>query len=333
MRMLLDIVRQSLSTLWAHKLRSFLTMFGIAWGVGSLATSCGLGRGLSQRAGKTASDLGPEHYVYVSRSDSGGGGQHAIGQTYYFTYKDYLAIRNEAQFVGALSPVLNREDIRAVSDYGSTNGQVFGVASDYNQIRNVPIEPGRWFNNQDNAERRRVAVVGWELLKNMFPGRPAVGSTILLNGVNFDIVGVVAKVGRDGNNGTNSRIFIPIDTMRDLFPLTRQTPKTRFHLLTIARLSKDLHAEAKEEIHRIIARRHGFNPKLQDAFEDWDTIENIEARRQDLRCDGLVPRRGRSRDPGTGCDRNHQHHAGLGDGADERDWIAQGSGRNLPARS
>ena len=109
--------------------------------------------------------------------------------------------------------MLNREDIRAVSDYGSTNGQVLGVAPDYNQIRNVPVEPGRWFNNYDNSDRRRVAVVGWELLKNMFPGRPAVGSTILLNGINFDIVGVVAKVGRDGNNGTNSRIFIPIGTI------------------------------------------------------------------------------------------------------------------------
>src|SRR3954453_17205776 len=115
-----------------------------------------------------------------------------------------------------MSPVLNREDIRAVSDYGSTNGQVFGVAADYNHIRNVPIEPGRWFNNQDGSDRRRVAVVGWELLKNMFPGRPAVGSTILLNGINFDIIGVVAKVGRDGNNGTNSRIFIPIETMEPI---------------------------------------------------------------------------------------------------------------------
>ena len=69
------------------------------------------------------------------------------GQTYYFTYDDYSAIRQQAKFVGRCLPVLNREDIRAVSDYGSTNGQVFGVASDYNQIRTVPVDPGRWFND------------------------------------------------------------------------------------------------------------------------------------------------------------------------------------------
>ena len=175
MRMLLDIVRQSLSTLWAHKLRSFLTMFGIAWGVGSLLLLVGLGEGFRSGQEKQLATLGQNiMFMFPGRIPAVEGSMQS-GQTYHFTYKDYLAIRNEAQFVGALSPVLNREDIRAVSDYGSTNGQVFGVASDYNQIRNVPIGPGRWFNDQDNTERRRVAVVGWELLKNMFPGTPRRG--------------------------------------------------------------------------------------------------------------------------------------------------------------
>src|SRR5579863_6225025 len=276
MRMLLDIIRQSLSTLWAHKLRSFLTMFGIAWGVGSLLLLVGLGEGFRSGQEKQLATLGQNiMFMFPGRIPAVEGNTQS-GKTYYFTYKDYLAVRQEAQLVGALSPVLNREDIRAVSDYGSTNGQVFGVASDYNQIRNVPVQQGRWFNDQDNTDRRRVAVVGWELLKNMFPGRPAVGSTILLNGINFDIVGVVANVGRDGNNGTNSRIFIPIETMRDLFPLTKANSQDAISFLNYQPITRDLHDEAKEEIHRIIARQHGFDPKLQDAFEDWDTIENLK---------------------------------------------------------
>jgi len=74
-----------------------------------------------------------------------------------------------------VSAVINRDDIRAVSEYGSTAGQVFGIAPVYNQIRNVPVGVGRWINGEDDANRRRVAVVGWELVKNIFPGRPAVG--------------------------------------------------------------------------------------------------------------------------------------------------------------
>jgi putative ABC transport system permease protein len=276
MRILLDIIRQSLSTLWAHKLRSFLTMFGIAWGVGSLLLLVGLGEGFRSGQEKQLATLGQNiMFMFPGRIPAVEGSTQS-GKTYYFTYADYTAIRQQAKFVGALSPVLNREDIRAVSDYGSTNGQVFGVASDYNQIRNVPISPGRWFNEEDNAERRRVAIVGWELLKNMFPGRPAVGSTILLNGISFDIVGVVAKVGRDGNNGTNSRIFIPIETMRNLFRLTKANSEDAISFLNYTPIRKDLHTEAKNEIHQIIASRHGFDPKLEDAFEDWDTIENMQ---------------------------------------------------------
>ena len=276
MRILLDIVRQSLSTLWAHKLRSFLTMFGIAWGVGSLLLLVGLGEGFRSGQEKQLRTLGQNiMFMFPGRIPAVEGSTQS-GQTYYFTYADYSAVRQQAKFVGALSPVLNREDIRAVSDYGSTNGQVFGVASDYNQIRNVPISPGRWFNEEDNAERRRVAVVGWEMLKNMFPGRPAVGSTILLNGISFNVIGVVNKVGRDGNNGTNSRIFIPIETMRNLFRLTRANSEDAISFINYAPIRKDLHTQAKNEIHQIIASRHGFDPKLEDAFEDWDTIENMQ---------------------------------------------------------
>src|SRR5437867_7418691 len=217
MRMLIEIVRQSLATLWAHKLRSFLTMFGIAWGVGSLLLLVGLGEGFRSGQTKQLATLGQDIMFMFPGRIPAVEGSTLSGRTYHFTYQDYLAIRRDARSLKYLSPVLNREDIRAVSDYGSTNGQVFGVAPEYNQIRTVPVGTGRWFNDEDNQDHRRVAVVGWELLKNMFPGRPAVGSTILLNGMRFDVIGVVEKVGREANNGTNARIFIPIGTMRTLF--------------------------------------------------------------------------------------------------------------------
>src|SRR5438309_4266813 len=276
MRVLLDIVRQSLATLWAHKLRSFLTMFGIAWGVGSLLLLVGLGEGFRSGQEKNLANLGQDiMFIFPGRIPAVEGSL-VSGRPYSFPYGDYLPSRDEANSLRTISPVLNREDIRAVSEYGSTNGQVFGVAPVYNKIRTVPVGPGRWFNDEDSTERRRVAVVGWELLKNIFPGRPAVGSSILLNGVSFDIIGVVAKVGREGNNGTNARIFIPVETMRMLFPLTKANSEDAISFLNYQPISKDLHTEAKTEIHQIVARRHGFNPKLEDAFEDWDTIENMK---------------------------------------------------------
>jgi putative ABC transport system permease protein len=276
MRVLLDIVRQSLATLWAHKLRSFLTMFGIAWGVGSLLLLVGLGEGFRSGQARQLATLGQDiMFTFPGRIPAVEGSLQS-GRTYRFTYDDYLAIRSEAHTLRTVSPVLNREDIRAVSGYGSTNGQVFGVMPEYNEIRTIPIGTGRWFNGEDNNEHRRVAVVGWELLKNVFPGRPAVGETILLNGIRFDVIGVLAKVGQDGQNGTNARIFVPIGTMRDLFPLKEQNTENGISFINYRPLNKAEHLRSKEEIHQIIARRHNFDPKLEDAFEDWDTIENSQ---------------------------------------------------------
>jgi putative ABC transport system permease protein len=274
MRALADIVRQSLATLWAHKLRSFLTMFGIAWGVGSLLLLVGLGEGFRSGQARELATLGQDiMFVFPGRIPAIAGSLES-GQTYHFTYDDYQAIKAAARSLRAVSPVINREDIRAVSDYGSTSGQVFGVAPDYNQIRTVPIGSGRWFNDEDNREHRRVTVVGWELLRNVFPGRPAVGSTILLNEIRFEVIGVVAKVGQDGNNGTNARLFVPLETMRELFPLTGSNVENAISFINYRPLNKEEHLESKQEIHEIIARRHRFDPRLEDAFEDWDTIEN-----------------------------------------------------------
>lgn len=274
MRIFLDIVRQSLATLWAHKLRSFLTMFGIAWGVGSLLLLVGLGEGFRSGQEKNLKELGSDiMFIFPGRIPAVEGSQRS-GRTWNFSYADYLAIRDQAKHLRAISPVLNREDIGAVSDYGSTNGQVFGVTPSYNQIRTVPVNEGRWFNEEDNQEHRRVAVVGWELVKNIFPGRTAVGSTILLNEINFDVIGIVDKVGREANSGTNARIFIPIGTMRTLFRLKGDSQEDALSFLNYQPLTREDHLAAKTEVHEILARRHGFDPKLEDAFEDWDTIEN-----------------------------------------------------------
>jgi putative ABC transport system permease protein len=276
MQIFLDIVRQSLATLWAHKLRSFLTMFGIAWGVGSLLLLVGLGEGFRSGQERNLKQLGSDIlFIFPGRIPAVAGSQQS-GRTWNFTYGDYVAIRDEAKHLRAISPVLNREDIRAVSDYGSTSGQVFGVAPDYNKIRTVPVGTGRWFNDQDDQDHRRVAVVGWELVKNIFPGRAAIGATILLNGVSFDVIGIVDKVGREANNGTNARIFVPIETMRTLFRLKKDSQEDALSFINYQPLTREEHLAAKNEVHEIIARRHGFDPKLEDAFEDWDTVDNMK---------------------------------------------------------
>jgi len=193
------------------------------------------------------------------------------------TYDDYLAIKNQSRLAINLSPIIARDDIRAVSDYTSTNGQVSGVPAIYSQVRTIPLSVGRWINDDDDQQRRRVCILGREMTRNMFPGRPAVGNTILLNGVRFQVIGVLSMIGQEEHNATNIRIFIPFNTMRELFPLKGDNSKegNALSFINYQPRSFDENETAKAELHAIVARNHGgFDPKGSDTWEEWDTIKN-----------------------------------------------------------
>jgi putative ABC transport system permease protein len=277
MRMLLDTFSQTLRTLWAHKLRSFLTMFGIAWGVGSLLLLVGVGEGFRNGNRKQLETFGKNIIFFFGGRAPAVEGSFSSMKWFNLTYDDYLAIQQESKLAINVSPVLARDDIRAVSDYTSTNGQVSGVPPIYDHVRTIPLQVGRWINDQDNAERRRVCVLGREMTRNMFPGRPAVGSSILLNGVRFEVIGMLSMIGHEEHNATNIRIFIPFDTMRELFPLKGDNSQdgNAVSFINYQPRSFDENEAAKAELHRIVARNHGgFNPIGKDIWEEWDTVKN-----------------------------------------------------------
>ena len=275
MQRFLDIIRQSLSTLWAHKLRSFLTMFGIAWGVGSLLLLVGLGEGFRSGQHKQLASIGQDiMFIFGGRIPSVEGSLQSM-LPYKLTYQDYLDIKHEANLVKRVSPVLNREDIRAVSEYNSANGQVFGVAAIYADIRTIPIQTGRWISDSDEASRQRVAVLGVELTKNSLQRTP---------GCRHDDHAEQRSVPGD----RNSREGRPRGKQRYQYPHIHSgqhhegiLPSQRSELRErgfVHQLSAD-HAltstwRQKSRYTRLIARNHGFNYLSPDAFDEWDTIEN-----------------------------------------------------------
>jgi len=277
MRTLFDTFGQTLRILWAHKLRSFLTMFGIAWGVGSLLLLAGVGEGFRNGNRKQLESFGKNIIFFFGGRAPAVEGSFSSMRWFNLTYEDYLAIKNESKLAVHISPLIARDDIRAVSDYTSTNGQVSGVPPVYNQVRTIPLQVGRWINDQDNDERRRVCILGREMTRNMFPGRPAVGNTILLNGIRFEVIGVLSMIGREEQNATNIRIFVPFSTMRELFPLKGDNSKegNAISFINYQPRSFEENEDAKAELHRIVARSHGgFDPDGKDIWEEWDTVKN-----------------------------------------------------------
>jgi len=269
-----DILGQTFRTLWAHKLRSFLTMFGIAWGVGSLLLLVGLGEGFRTGNEKQLNQIGEDiMFAFPGHVPAGS----SAGRQYFLTYRDYENIRDESPDIRAVVPILQRNDIRAVSDFADSNGQVLGSTADYAHIRYLPMGQGNFYSQLDDSEKHQVAVLGFEMAKNLFPGRPALGEHILLNGVRFDVIGVLSNFGRDENNPASARVYLPFHTMKEFFPITAEAaPTDAISYLNYRPRVRSQHELAQKEVERVIARNHNFSADDQDAFEMWDTIENAE---------------------------------------------------------
>lgn len=274
--MALDIFGQVLRTLWAHKLRSFLTMFGIAWGVGSLLMLVGLGEGFRSGQRRNMADIGQDVIMIWGGQIPNVSGQHQAMRQYYLTYQDYLDIKHEASMVKDVMPIISRGDLRAVSEFASSSSTVVGSTPNFASIRYVPMGEGRWLNDDDEAQRRPVCVLGYQMMKNLFPGRPAIGSFILINDVRFEVVGVAQNIGRQENNMTNVRLYMPFSTMRMFFPMKTEHTVDDIGSINYQPVSRDQHFAAVAQVHRIIARNHGFDPDNADAFEGWDTVESAD---------------------------------------------------------
>lgn len=278
MRLLLEICRQTLSTLWAHKLRSFLTMFGIAWGVGSLLLLVGLGEGFRSGNRKQFDQIGENvMFIWGGRAPALNGSFTSL-HWYYLTYRDYKDIETNCPDVKLAVPVISRNDVRALSDYFQSSGQLMGVQAEINQIRYLPIAEGRWLNDFDVSQKRPVVVIGDETRRTLFPGWPAVGATILLNGIRFQVVGVLQRVGHGDNNTRNLQMFVPFSVMRENFPpLNVGEVDDAISFLNYQPRTRALHDVAREEVHKVIARNHGFDYTNADAFDEWDTIRTVDS--------------------------------------------------------
>jgi putative ABC transport system permease protein len=276
MQMAIDVVAQIFSTLWAHKLRSFLTMFGIAWGVGSLLLLVGLGEGFRTGNQRNLSELGENiMFLFPGRAPAVAGSMNSARQ-YRLTYQDYLDIRNESPHIRAITPVLATDDVHAVSEFASASGQLTGAEPQYNGIRYLPLKQGRWLNDLDEAQKRYVVVLGDEMTHHLFPGRPALGAFILLNGHRFEVIGTVNRVGRGDENSTNTRCYIPFQVMRSAFPLKGEESYDAISFLNYQPRVADEHLLAEEEARRVIARNHGFDYRDEDAFDGWDTVKQAQ---------------------------------------------------------
>jgi putative ABC transport system permease protein len=141
-------------------------------------------------------------------------------------------------------------------------------------VRFVPIAEGRFFTDEDLTERRRVVVLGSKSATLLFPGRPMLGETIAINDVSFTVVGRVQSISRGNNDGDNQKLYIPLTIMQELFAMKGDNvAQNALSSIQYQPATKGDTTAAVPAVHRVIGQRHGFDPSLTDAFNEWDTIE------------------------------------------------------------
>jgi putative ABC transport system permease protein len=268
-----DTLGQVLRAMVANKLRTFLTMFGIAWGVGSLLVLVGLGEGFRSGQHKQLATFGNDVVMMWNGTIPALANQHTDMRPYKFTPGDEAALRALPE-VRSVTGFLGRNDLYEVSAYANSSGQVMGVEPNYATVRFVPIAEGRFLSNDDLIERRRVVVLGSKNATLLFPGRPMLGETITINDVSFTVVGRVGSISRGNNDGDNQKVYIPVSTMQELFAMKGDNvPHDALSSIQYQPAAKGDTTAAVPAVHRVIAERHGFDPSLKDAFEEWDTIQ------------------------------------------------------------
>jgi putative ABC transport system permease protein len=272
MRTVSDIFAQIFRNLWAHKLRSFLTMFGIAWGVGSLLLLVGVGEGFRSGNKREMAEFGRDiMFLFPGRAPAVQGSMNSA-RPYLLTYQDYVDIRH-APHVGNACPMLSRTNLHQVSEFATAGVEILGVEPQLNEISYLPLKEGRWLNEMDESQRRNVIVLGSELLKTLFPGRPSLGSFVLLNGLRFEVVGSMPHLGRGDNTWLNMRGYIPFTVMATNFPLKGEGHQNSISFVEYQPRVTAEHKLAQEDVHKIVARNHGFDPSDPNAYDEWDSIQ------------------------------------------------------------
>src|SRR5436305_2696147 len=266
---LTELITQGWQALMRDRTRPALTMLGIGWGLVSVVLLLAYGQGLGGCVLHAFLNMGNNVIVLWPGQTSLQAGSQRAGKKVTYELEDVEGIRDEVPLVRAVSGEIDR-------DFGFKIGtrvvsiMTRGVDLPYGQMRKLDIEDGRYFEEADFLDHRRVVILGYNAAKKVFQGAPGAGQHVEIGGLDFEVIGTMRNKiqdsmyqGPDNDNG-----FIPFALMRDLKNI--RDPDEISNQPTAPELNK----KALMAVREVIARRHHFDPKDDKATPEWDTIED-----------------------------------------------------------
>ncbi len=276
MTYLKELLSQVFGSLLRNKLRSFLTMAGIAWGVASIVIIAAMGDGFKAGQHQRMKSLGESLViVFGGRTEMQAGGERA-GRRVRLNYTDAENLRKEAYMLSSVAVELSG-NAKATSPFNSGSFETTGVEAHYTDLRNIPIGEGRFFTAADIDQGSRFCIIGSDVRKQLFGTRPNVlGTTIALQGIPYRIIGLMSEKNQDSSySGLDiKKIWVPYSSMvRDIPPPAKYYVPGGLDEILYRPRDLTRYEEAQLQVRKIIGRAHGFDPADKGAIGMWDTIE------------------------------------------------------------
>jgi putative ABC transport system permease protein len=284
-----EVFAQVFMNLRANKLRSFLTMFGILWGVISVVVLSATGEGFQRGNQKVLEELGKNvGIIWGGRTSLQAGGERA-GRGILLTVDDARALARESNMIAVASPEIQRGGTTVKSAYNAAALTVHGIEPQYQAIRTIDIEKGRMFRFSDEEGALRVAIIGADATTQLFGARDSIGQRVTIRGIPYTVIGRIRKKDQDSNYSgpDNDKVFIPFSAMARDFPRPGLNPGTVSQIIVApeqwvvdqlpgvlesrAGRIEDIDWPLEREVRRILAPRHRFDSQDRNAVAMWDT--------------------------------------------------------------
>ena len=248
-----ETVGMALSTLRANRLRSLLTMLGIVIGNASVITLVGVGKGAQNLAEGQLSNLGANVlFVVPGNNDTR---RQGIDFPKTLVLEDAEAIASQVPSVKRVAPQISLSEVIQAGGVTST-APVAGVTPEFLPVRQFEVAQGRFFTRADLEGARNAAVIGPDLAEKMFGSRPAVGRTLRIRNLPFQVIGVLAPKGAVFGQNQDENAFIPLTTMVSQLSGRDPTYGVSLNFISVEARDEQSTGAAAFQITNLLRQRH-----------------------------------------------------------------------------
>jgi putative ABC transport system permease protein len=262
-----DLLQEAYGAMRHNRRRTALTMLGMAWGIATVVMLLAYGDGFGRACANIFANFGTKLVIVVpGRTSMQAGGQKA-GVLVRFTQDDVETLTTNLPQITHVTPEVSKQ----ASIQYDTRVFTWAVSGNYPNVidvRALKLAQGRFYNPEDQIQHARVAVIGSEAKEKLFSGRNALGEHIRVDGLSFEIIGVLSAKMQEGNDDINRVIYVPFSTMSEL--------KNTHYLDTIWFTYQTPEYESLEQsVRTILAAQHKFNETDRQAVDVFNLMMQV----------------------------------------------------------